>query len=408
MDKFFKWTVLFIVLIILASGGVAFYTVFLADKGMTMPSFREMSLIDAVADAEQLGLNVRIEQMESRLPTGSVLAQWPEPGTKIRETERSIILKISRGGERRPIPDIRGIDLARASRILEEHGFIVGDVIRIKDNSNSGLPAGAVIAQSPASPGNIPANHKVDMLVNEGSDDGRFAVPNVSQMTESEAREMLEGVGLRIVSTEKARSRNVPEGQVLHTRPAAGTIVKRGEGIRIFISEGDSASSVATAENVGGTAAVPLLPRPIEPDLTDISVLDQQAIIRRQQELAGVRPETARAGSSALQNDPHSPEFNLALPGVTTPAAPAPVVPAPPAPTVTNTGGKVANVRYQVPPILKPLPLKIEIIDHQGTRVLMERDVRANETIRVDGAYSQEAIVSIWLGGEFVWEDRFR
>ncbi|MCL1941564.1 MAG: PASTA domain-containing protein, partial [Synergistaceae bacterium] len=153
MDKFFKWTVLFIVLVILASGGVAFYSVFLADRGMTMPSFREMSLIDAVADAEQLGLNVRVEQMESKLPIGRVLAQTPEPGTKIRGSDRNVILIISKGGERRPIPDIRGVDLARATRMLGEQGFTVGDVIHIKDSTNSGFPAGSVIAQSPASPG---------------------------------------------------------------------------------------------------------------------------------------------------------------------------------------------------------------------------------------------------------------
>ena len=402
MDKFFKWSVLFISLVILACGGVAFYSVFLADRGMTMPSFREMPLLAAVADAEQLGLSVRIEHMESRLPTGNVLAQWPEPGTRIRGAEKNVILKISKGGERRPIPDIRGIDLTRATRMLEGEGFTLGDVIRIKDSTNSGLPAGSVIAQSPAAPGSIPVNIKVDLLVSEGSDDGTFAVPNVAQMTESSAKEMLENAGLR-VSVEKQRNRNVIEGQVINTRPAAGTMVKKGDGIRVFISEEtSSANTVANANTTTETTPVVTSSRPVvEPDLMDVSVLDQR---RRQQ--PNVLPERTTSGA---QSDPHSPEFNLPTSTGETTTAPVveSVVPTPQTP-VASTGNKIARVRYTVPPILRPLPLKIEIVDPQGARVLLERSARANETVQVEGNYSQEAVVSIWLGGEFVWQERYR
>ncbi|MCL2146934.1 MAG: PASTA domain-containing protein [Synergistaceae bacterium] len=275
MEKFLKWTVLFIVLIILASGGVAFYTVFIADdETMIMPSFREMSLIDAVTDAEQLGLSVRVEQIESRLQPGRVLAQFPEPGTRIRPTDKNIILTVSKSGERRPIPDIRGVELRRATRMLEEQGFTIGDIIRIKDGTNSGLPAGSVIAQSPASPGSIPVNYNVDLLVSEGSEDGRVAVPNVSQMTESAAREILENAGLRVaaVEKEKARNRNVVEGQVASTRPIAGTLINRGEGVRLFISIGAEDRS----EPAPASLDIPGRPAQNEPDLTDVSVLDQQ------------------------------------------------------------------------------------------------------------------------------------
>jgi serine/threonine-protein kinase len=357
-----------------------------------------MSLIDAISDAEQMGLKVRIEQIESKLPTGRVLAQWPEPGTKIRGNEKNIILKISKSGERRPIPDIRGVGLANATRMLEDQGFTVGDVVRIKDSSNSGLPAGSVIAQSPASPGSIPISYKVDLLVSEGAEDGRVTVPNVSQMTESAAREMLGNAGLRVVSIDRASNRNIPEGQVVSTRPAAGAMAKQGDGVRITISTGEEPRTVAT--NTASTVATAIPGRSnvaSEPDLTDVSMLDQP---RRQQSIIPETPITP-------QNDPHSPEFNLPATGGTTTSpqtgpAPTPQTPAP------STGNKVAKVRYQVPPILRPLPLRIEIVDPQGKRVLLERNARANENVQIDGAYSQEAVVSIWLGGEFVWQERFR
>lgn len=402
MEKFLKWTVVFIVLIILASGGVAFYSVFMTDKDMIlMPSYIGMSVIDAGADAGQIGLNVRIEhQVKSNHPAGRVLAQSPEAGTKIRGIEKNIILYVSmnKSVERRPMPDIRSIELARATRMLEEQGFVIGDIVRIKDSSNSGLPAGHVIAQSPASPGSIPVGHPVDLLVSDGSEDGRIAVPNVTQMTESAARRTIESAGLRVSSIEKVNNKNVPEGEVANTSPVSGAMVKEGEGIKIFISMKEEPKPKPEVPT-------PLIPgrQTTEPILTDtsISVLDQP---RRPRD-PNVIPERVDS-SSSVANDPHSPEFNIAPTTGTTTLPGTPVTSSPD--TGANTGNKVARVRYQVPPILRPLPLRIEIDDTRGKRVLLARDAKANETVQVDGNYSQEAVVTIWLGGEFVWQERYK
>lgn len=388
MEKILKWAVLFVVLVILASGGVAFYAVFFGEKAMTMPLFREMSVIDAVAEAERLGLSVRIEQMESMLPPGRVLAQYPDAGAKIRG-DKNLILKISRGGESRPIPDVRGVDMTRATRMLQEQGFAVGDITRIKEG---GKVAGEVIAQNPAAPANVPINRKIDLLVSAGPDDGRFPVPDVAQMDEADARGMLTSVGLKISQVEKVRHKSVLEGMIVNTRPAAGTLVKAGASIRLIVSAGDvevASTQTPTQPTVPipgrGTAPTSSLPG-TESNLSDLSVLDRQAEIQRQQELNKItapRPE----------------------PTATTPPVQTPVQPQQPA---VQPGNKVAKVRYQVPPISKPLPIKIEIVDPNGTRVLLNRNARGNETIQVDGSYSKEAVVTISLGGEFVWQEQFK
>jgi serine/threonine-protein kinase len=180
-------------------------------------------------------------------------------------------------------------------------------------------------------------------------------------------------------------------------------MVNRGEGVRIIISSGLPSPVVASG------SITPSIPgrRQVEPDLTDvsISVLDQP---RRPQE--NVRPERSNS-TGVLQNDPHFPEFSLPGGTTTTPSQVTPTEPDEPTLTTTpttETRNRVARIRYQVPPILRPLPLRIEIEDNQGKRVLLERNARSSETIQIDGAYSQEAMVHIWLGGESVWEERFR
>jgi serine/threonine-protein kinase len=65
-------------------------------------------------------------------------------------------------------------------------------------------------------------------------------------------------------------------------------------------------------------------------------------------------------------------------------------------------------VRYQVPPLSRPLPLKIEVVDPEGTRTVLEREVKGGESIAVNVPYVREAAVTVYLGGEFVWQDRYR
>ena len=68
---------------------------------------------------------------------------------------------------------------------------------------------------------------------------------------------------------------------------------------------------------------------------------------------------------------------------------------------------KTAKVRYQVPPLAKPLSLKIELMDEYGTRVLKDGTAKSGEYISLNVPYSGEARVTIYLGGEFVWQDRY-
>ncbi len=115
MGKIFRWAVVLVILVMLISGSVAFYTVFFGGKDLVIPPLREMSVLDAVDEAERIGLEVKIEQIDSSIPSGTVLAQWPEPGTKVRR-DKSIILKVSKGGNRKGVPDLRGMESAQAMK----------------------------------------------------------------------------------------------------------------------------------------------------------------------------------------------------------------------------------------------------------------------------------------------------
>ncbi len=50
--------------------------------------------------------------------------------------------------------------------------------------------------------------------------------------------------------------------------------------------------------------------------------------------------------------------------------------------------------------------LRIEVTDPSGKREIMNRQVRSGESISAAARYSNECIVTIYLGGESVWQER--
>ncbi len=414
MGRVIRWTLLFVVLVIFSSGAVAFYTVFFRSSDtIVVPPLRERSVVDAVAEAERLGFAVKIEQTVSSLPSGRVLAQSPEPGARVRKSQL-VVLQVSKGGQQRAVPDLRGQELARAQRLLQEQGFTVGDVIRIKDGAQ---PGGVVIAQSPAAPANIPVDRKVDLLVSEGGGgrDGKLTVPDVARRSEREAREILTASGLRVVAVDKVYSPSMSEGMAIETRPAAGASARAGDGVRLKIAtlqkpagyvEPATASKEETEPAGQSGGVVVKVPGhgdvfvgegvsegtqvPITEANPNLTVLDQEGgrrVIRNPTLPAEARPGEGVASAERPQTQPAEPKVPT-----------APVAP----------GGKVAKVRYQVPPLAQPLDLRIEMVDPRGKKVVLDRKARSGEFVSLEVPYEKECVVTFYLGGEFVWQDKYQ
>ncbi|GHV43989.1 penicillin-binding protein [Synergistales bacterium] len=397
MDKMFRWTLLIVVFVIFASGVVAVYTIFFrrAPDDVQMPLMRERSILDAQADAERLGLTVKIEQVASSLPPGRVLAQSPEAGVRLSKN-KTIILQVSRGGARRAVPDVRNLNIARAQTVIREQGFDVGDVIYIKDDSHAG---GLVIAQNPAAPANVPSNKKVDLLVSQGgvNADGNIIVPDVAQMNEREAKELLASSGFKVPAVDYVYSPNDAEGKVIGTRPVAGAQVRVGDGIRL---------KVATTRRPDGAPDVA-----VTPVQTPAQTPPQPTPGQVRVDIPGRDPIIVGSVPSVIQNPTLQNTGPAPTPQPTVQPQPAPV-PAPPTPqppaNLAPISGKIAHIRYPVPPLARPLRLKIELTDPSGTKVLVDRDAKSGERVELDAQYSKECVVTIYLGGDFVWQDSYK
>lgn len=400
------WTLFAVVLIIFTSGAVAVYTVFLKPENSSkVPVFTGRSVSDAVAEAERLGLVVQIETVASTLPEGRVLAQSPEAGRDLRKGQ-VVVLQVAGGGELHAIPDVRGKSLAQAQAEIKNQGFSLGDVIRIREPNTQ---AGSVIAQSPSAPANVASGRRIDLLVQDGTPAAEtVTVPDVNRMTESEARSILEAGGLKVSAVDRVYSPLLPEGLAIETRPGAGSSMRAGQGVTLKLATqrrpaGFMDSDSSTTQTANGSARrVTSQPSttPTSPAQTTsqpsgrgvtVSVRGQEDVfIGDDYEGSPVRAQTPAANTQ--QRQPAAPASTPAQTQTQTPAS--------------SGGNKTARIRYQVPPIARPMTLRIELTDPAGKRDVLNRQVRSGENINTTARYTQECVISIYLDGEFVWQER--
>lgn len=363
MKKLFRIVLLFLVLIIAGSGIVAFYTIFFGGRNVAVPGLSGMPVVDAVSMTEKMGLLVRIDKVESLQPSGVVVSQWPDPGTRVKKG-KIVILKVSRGGDRQPIPDVRGMEYGQAVTRLQESGFDVGDIVRTPSDNR---PAGIIVAQSPASPAMVPPGRKIDLMVSLGPPrtGGRVTIPDVLERSEKIARQIIVQSGLKVGTVRYEYTLMTPAGMVMNMDPKPGKTLlpdqvvnlvvatgKKPEGEPVKLPGGPTVEDPASAASSGGTPAPQDEPAP-----------DQ----------ASSQASDETRGSS---------------------------LPAP--------GDKVARIRYQLPPLSRPMALRIEIVDRNGSRVLLDRQAQAGEYVSLDAPYEGQSSVTIYLGGEFVWQDRYQ
>ncbi len=443
MGKVIRWTLLVVVLIIFGSGGVAFYTVFFRPEGeLQVPILKDRSIVEAVAEAERLGLVVQVEHVASTLAEGRVLAQYPESGNNIRKGQ-VIVLQVSKGGELRTVPDLRNQTFAKAQNLIKEHGFTLGDVIRIKEPE---YQPGIVIAQSPASPANIASGRKIDLLIQDGtiteSPSNVLKIPDVNRMTEKEARETLDASGIKIQAVDRVYSPLLPEGVAIETKPAAGASINAGQSVILKLStqrrpagfidantqaqtrengsvrrvthqppaQTNSSTQVSTQNTQSTPVRIPPIPKAEPLTVTNNKSENQSGNQPDAEDLAN-SPEKYVQGNrtSRTQNRTQTQTQTRTTPASSTASTTQSTSSTASTPAATRaSGSKTTNVRYIVPPLASPMSLRIEVTDPTGRRDIFNRQVRSGESINAQATYTQECVVTIYLGGQSVWQERHR
>ena len=395
MGRIHRWGMPVAFLVIIGCAYLGVKMVFVEDKDVAVPGVTGMQLVDALNALQTRGLLAKVDKVDSSAPEDTVVAQNLSAGEKVSKG-KVVLLRVSKGGAAQAIPDVRGLKFEEGVKMLSDAGFKVDRVVRVTDKLT---PSGTVIAQNPAAPQRVSSNCMVTLLVSSGAkgENSFVAVPDLRGYGQQAAIDMIEQLGLRLGQTTESPSDAVPEGSVLSSRPKAGSRVPAGSLVSLTFARAplptDAPPVEAPPANDQDPARAEAVRKVVIKETKPVTI-PTKLPARDETQVVETPAQTAKPAAPAATQTPAQPaqQQQQAQPQqAAEPSGPQ----------------KTAKVRYQVPPLTKPLSLKIELMDDYGTRVLKDGTAKSGEYISMNVPYTGEARVTIYLGGDFVWQDRY-
>ncbi len=140
-------------------------TVFISkgSSSVIVPELKGMGLSEATARLNELGLRIGDIKTEenSAVEKDKIVSSIPVSGTRVKKGD-AVTIVLSGGAEMVEVPRIIGRALSTAKRIIEERGFIVGNV---SYEVSTEFDVGIVMAQNPRAGTKAKKGSKIDLTV---------------------------------------------------------------------------------------------------------------------------------------------------------------------------------------------------------------------------------------------------
>ena len=197
-----------------------------------IPDLTGSSQTEALNDLQNLGFKVGIENSaHPEVPSGSVIKTQP-PANTLTNPDTLVTIIVSVGPEAYPIPYVVDLETDRATYVIEESGFVIGQKIEVNDEN---IPIGFVISQNPIAGKKMGPGSTVDLVISSGP--SLIELGDLSKKSIEDATQILETLGLDFEITEEF-SEEIEEGLVAGTLPAAGEVIVPDEIVTVIVSLG--------------------------------------------------------------------------------------------------------------------------------------------------------------------------
>jgi serine/threonine protein kinase len=165
-----------------------------ANSGIAVADVSGALFDDGAQTLRDQGLLVlRITEASDEIPVGVIIRTDPPAGTDVPE-RTTIEVVVSSGKLETTVPNLSGLTEEAARAALESAGLALGV---ISPGNSATVVKGSVIESVPAANERVPGGSVVNLLVS----DGQVQVPNVENLSVSEAQRILQApeVGLTVV-----------------------------------------------------------------------------------------------------------------------------------------------------------------------------------------------------------------
>lgn len=217
-----KGTVLLVVVAVLAMLLVAVLGIRACESRPQVPDVVGMTSQEARARVESVGFEVQVDSVVAEdADAGTVLKSNPKAGAR-RGKGSAVVLTVASS---QVVPDVVGVDLESATKMLEEQG-----AKNIKVNAEaSNQPENTVIAVSPEVGDGFDVDSEIVLTVATSA-----TLPDVKGMIESDAVNTLEEAGYK-TEIKWVDSEEAPR-VILETEPQAGELANLGSTVKLEMS----------------------------------------------------------------------------------------------------------------------------------------------------------------------------
>ncbi|MCM8899775.1 Stk1 family PASTA domain-containing Ser/Thr kinase [Caldicoprobacter algeriensis] len=174
-----------------------------------------------------------IERKNSSQEEGIILYQEPAEGIKVKP-HSTVNVVVSLGPKTIKVPNVIGFSHRDAEIALENAGLKVGPPEYVE----SDMPAGTVVRQSIEPNTEVVENTEIVLVISKKPEIELIEVQEYVGLKEEIARELIEGIGLKIGKVVKDYSQEYPEGVVYKQSPQAGDVVEPGREVDLWVSLG--------------------------------------------------------------------------------------------------------------------------------------------------------------------------
>lgn len=190
------------------------------------------------AGFEEEDITVVYENNENE-PEGYVFEQDIEPREEVKPGTK-ITIKVSSGAELVKVPSVKGYEEDKARKLIEEAGFKVQTAYEFDDDVKKDFAVGT----DPESGSEAPKGSTVKLIISNGKEEVEVTIPNLSNLTEADAKNSLTSNNLEVGTVTKEHSDTVPAGKVISQNPAANSKGIEGDKVSFVISEGPEPKEV--------------------------------------------------------------------------------------------------------------------------------------------------------------------
>lgn len=189
-------------------------------------------MADKKLSDNNLQMQVKSSEYSDTVEKGNVISQEPKADEVVSKYSKVSVV-ISLGSDAFDISKLNlvGKTNESAEGLLKENGFSVDT----KEEPSDTVPKGSVISYTPTKPKN---GERVTLTVSSGKKITKVVVPNITGMSETEAKTLLETNGLILGNKAEQHSSTVAKGIIIGQSAAAGSSVDSGSSVDYAVSNG--------------------------------------------------------------------------------------------------------------------------------------------------------------------------